>query len=513
MNLGSNQLTGPRSWAQAAAVGATVVVGLLLTVVIWLALSKMMVRGWPWQEAPGSVPPPAIDLMKVSLAVVAGVGGAVALVTGYRRQAEVEKAARRAEGEAREARILRFEERFGAAATQLGATSPTVRLAGVYALAALADQYPTDEYPGYRQQCVDVLCGYLRLTGPNLQSGELPRPELASGREISATVVSVIAAHLKDPGASTSWSVLDYDLTGACLVDVGFADCHFKGTATFDRTTFAGEASFRRARFDQPTSFKAAVFSGDTSFTEAAFCDTATFDNSDFRGDALFDSATFHRSAGFEDARFSKLAGFADATFVGETRFGQAAFDGRTSFNNAGFTGAASFAKAIFSSPTSFAKAEFVEFAMFSRADFLGAEHRFDEVVFGGGAFFGSTKFAGRCWFGEATFHGRASFESATFPDGAVFNDAEFAGATFDNARFAEYSSFSQATFHDAASFGAAEFRGTTLFGGANFHEGGSFDASTFARVKTDVFQDAQGLDRVSFARAGFSLGAGDDQQ
>jgi len=47
----------------------------------------------------------------------------------------------------------------GAAAAQLGDHDVAVRIAGVYAMAGVAD-----ESTGLRrQQCIDVLCGYLRL--------------------------------------------------------------------------------------------------------------------------------------------------------------------------------------------------------------------------------------------------------------------------------------------------------------------------------------------------------------
>jgi hypothetical protein len=51
-----------------------------------------------------------------------------------------------------------FNERFTTAAGQLGSETPAVRLAGVYAMAGLADDW-TDQ----RQTCIDVLCAYLRL--------------------------------------------------------------------------------------------------------------------------------------------------------------------------------------------------------------------------------------------------------------------------------------------------------------------------------------------------------------
>jgi hypothetical protein len=58
-----------------------------------------------------------------------------------------------------EQRTRMLNERFATAAEQLGNDKPAaVRLAGVYAMAGLADDWKEN-----RQTCVDVLCGYLRL--------------------------------------------------------------------------------------------------------------------------------------------------------------------------------------------------------------------------------------------------------------------------------------------------------------------------------------------------------------
>ena len=58
-----------------------------------------------------------------------------------------------------EQRTRTLNERFATAAGQLGSDKPpAVRLAGVYAMAGLADDWPEN-----RQTCVDVLCAYLRL--------------------------------------------------------------------------------------------------------------------------------------------------------------------------------------------------------------------------------------------------------------------------------------------------------------------------------------------------------------
>jgi hypothetical protein len=80
------------------------------------------------------------DLLKIGFAFAAGIGGVVALVTAYRRQRVAEFAHRlAARAEEREATRL-FNERFATAAGQLGDERPAVRLAGVYAMAGLADQ-------------------------------------------------------------------------------------------------------------------------------------------------------------------------------------------------------------------------------------------------------------------------------------------------------------------------------------------------------------------------------------
>ena len=85
-----------------------------------------------------------LGLGKVALTIAAGVGGAVALVVAYRKQGLAERHA--------------FLDRYATAAEQLGSSSATVRLAGIYALANLADQWEEQ-----RQQCVEVLCAHLRL--------------------------------------------------------------------------------------------------------------------------------------------------------------------------------------------------------------------------------------------------------------------------------------------------------------------------------------------------------------
>src|SRR5215475_7505150 len=75
-----------------------------------------------------------------------------------------------------EQRTRTLNERFATAAGQLGSDKPpAVRLAGVYAMAGLADDWPEN-----RQTCVDVLCAYLRLPyDPDPGDGAAPADRAA----------------------------------------------------------------------------------------------------------------------------------------------------------------------------------------------------------------------------------------------------------------------------------------------------------------------------------------------
>ena len=118
------------------------------------------------------------DLLKIGFAFAAGIGGVVALVTAYRRQRVAEFAHDlAARTEERETARL-FNERFATAAGQLGDDRSAVRLAGVYAMAGLADDWAEQ-----RQVCVNVLCAFLRMPYEPDPGGDAPeRTGRCSGR-------------------------------------------------------------------------------------------------------------------------------------------------------------------------------------------------------------------------------------------------------------------------------------------------------------------------------------------
>ncbi len=355
-------------------------------------------------------PAAPLEIGRTALTLVAGVGGAVALVVAYRRQRDVEQG--------------RFIERFGAAATQLGDPDVAVRIAGVYAMATTADEASS---LARRQQCIDVLCGYLRL-GFDPDQGTSNRTELVrrvrrgrvapdiegseeesrfrfrqNDRVVRETIVRVIASHLK-PSADVSWSENEFDFTGA----------------------YFSVAPFSGARFgSRKVAFSAATFGEGVT----------TFEGAHFKGDASFEGARFMcTDTTFEDVRFDSSASFSKAVF-----------------NGGGYTPV--FHRAVFNANADFGK-----------VDFLGAVPMFEHAKFHGGY----TSFYGAQFSVQATFNGSqfsggiASFNKAQFASGCEFNGVDFTnrGITFENTCFAgPHTSFYQSNFSSGVvSFENARF-------------------------------------------------------
>jgi uncharacterized protein YjbI with pentapeptide repeats len=148
-----------------------------------------------------------------------------------------------------EQRTRTLNERFATAAEQLGSDKPSaVRLAGVYAMAGLADDWEEN-----RQTCVDVLCAYLRLSyqpNPGADAPEPARRASRASREVRHTVIRVITAHLKD-GAAVSWQGLNFDFTGVVFDGGDFSRARFSGgEVDFSDAEFSGGAvRFSNAEF------------------------------------------------------------------------------------------------------------------------------------------------------------------------------------------------------------------------------------------------------------------------
>ncbi len=333
-----------------------------------------------------------VEAMKLALAIAAGLGAVVALVLNYRRHKIEESQSHRDDQRL-------FTDRFQAAADQLGNQLAAVKLAGVHAMAQLADDW--DER---RQTCIDVLCGYIRLSG-------------SDEPEVTATILRIIGERLRPESGTVGWRGCSFDFTGATFdaPKVDFRGADFSGV---------GVVSFADAVFSSPrVLFSDTTFAGGTvNFTGAQFAGTAVYFNrarfSD--GDVIFDDTCFT----------GETASFHKAIFVG----------GRVSFENATFSG-----RGVYFSDVEISRGGKVDF---DRAVFSGEETSFEQTKF--------------CRSAEVEFRrvvfarGRVSFDRATFSGGTVrFHDAEVAEARV---------SFSQAQITRCQlDFAFAKFRGGEL--------------------------------------------------
>ncbi|WP_232852174.1 pentapeptide repeat-containing protein [Nocardia acididurans] len=402
-----------------------VVIGLLVGVCTGLLLLR----------DDGEQPKP-LDRNTILVAVVAGLLAAALSLLALRRQRDSERG--------------RFAELFGAAAIQLGHSDVAVRIAGVYAMAGVADGAGT---PGQRQQCVDVLCGYLRLPyvpdeGASHLVSKTQRIEDAgtavervygyrqNDRQVRDTILRVIAGHLR-PGAERSWSSCDFDFSDVIFEDLDFRDVTFAGNATrFTNAVFVGGRGthFDRARFLGPrVTFRGAVFrAAATRFDGAIFAhsqpvrgerDTAgtTFTDVTFAAPVSFDGAQFGgvRTA-FTRATFAgDRSSFADATFAADlTTFEHVLFDG----------GRVTFATARFSS----ARITFADIRCYAEATAFDCAHLGSRGRWRVGGTrettFARAEYHGRVSFADAVFDGRA----AIFTGGDFFGEISFRRAAFD---------------------------------------------------------------------------------
>jgi uncharacterized protein YjbI with pentapeptide repeats len=244
-----------------------------------------------------------LELLKIGLAVVGGLGAVVALSVAYRKQQVSEAAHLIATRQEERDRTKFYNERYGAAAEQLGHERFAVRLAGVHAMVSLAD-----DWPAQRQICVDVLCAYLRTPVPEDDPNE---------REVRHVVLTTLLEHDWPDGLDAQ--PVTVDLRNAQLVDLDMANRVFKGTFVFDNAVFSGErTSFRGTDFLGRTTFRGATFAARETTFQLASVEKAVVD---------FSGATFAGgSVDFTGVRIT----------LGTLRFARAGLDGAAfDFGNA----------------------------------------------------------------------------------------------------------------------------------------------------------------------------------
>ena len=406
-----------------------------------------------------------IEVVKTGLSVGAGAGGVVALVLAGRRQWATEH----------DSAERRITELYSKAADQLGFDKePVVRLASLYALERLAQ-----DYPAHRQTIVNIICAYLRMPftppagdaqpaarGLGLRARHQARP--ASQRDLGRredlqvrlTAQQILTNHLKPTAAGRwrRWLDVDLDLTGATLVDFDLAGC------AVDRCRFTG------ARFRGATSFAGTTFEGAATFEGAEFLGDATFARAVFQANADLSGVAFRGSAGFDLVTFGGASTFRAATFARPVTFGNAVFTDTCTFDDAGFAAETTFDYAVARAAGNFRRVRFTDAAHFFSAEFHGWT-RFDEAEFRGSCALGFTRFHRTAHFIGTVFADDARFSSARFDGPVEVADSQFFGqADFDGTRFLERAQFTGATFAGPVDFTGVGFRRAAGFHHAFFY-------------------------------------------
>ncbi|MDV6296951.1 pentapeptide repeat-containing protein [Rhodococcus aetherivorans] len=291
--------------------------------------------------------------------------------------------------------------RFVSIAEQLASPALIVRLAGVAAMEALANEWlgdldvDEDQRQREAQACVNVLCSYLRspyeppngtdqpatLTKKVVKDTGTGTEEhheyLLDDMEVRKTIARTLATHLRKitpvPSVriySGPWSYMNLDLAGAYFRNVNFSKCQFLGDINFSGAKFEGSYA----------TFEDAEFSGPARFSEATFTSSrVNFKNVRFMQETWFLDTNFHSMfTDFTGIKSRYLTWFMRANFSGERiRFFEATFEGRgVLFNLVKFTDCVDvdFMRANFHAETVSMAIMFrrVNFLQFNNADFLG---------------------------------------------------------------------------------------------------------------------------------------------
>jgi uncharacterized protein YjbI with pentapeptide repeats len=156
------------------------------------------------------------------------------------------------------------QERYTTIAEQLSSEHETVRLAGVYALAALADEWQRAGELGQRDVAIKLLCAYLRAK-PRKNGGDKSTP--LSDSEVRKAIVLMIQTHT-DKTVEPRWEGSLIDLSGADLSGANFSGTDLTA-ANFSRANLSGanllEANLSSAQFPEAQLSKATLTYADLS--------------------------------------------------------------------------------------------------------------------------------------------------------------------------------------------------------------------------------------------------------
>lgn len=319
------------------------------TILIWevlaIAAFSLLAYLWGdwaiWESLTGAGNDPS-EIVKIALTTVGGLGAVGYIVIRYRDS----QASKRAE----ERELSRMvDDKMQAAINQLGSEQASTRIAGVYALAEIADTHHGGQHNGsrpdddYRQRIVDILCGYLRSDRerPTTDENGKPCKDGNYDKAVESTIIAVIWKHLQkerdDQGNQAVvqtleddqlWYTCSFDLHGAHIHETfDLSGATIQTSMNCDNVQFHGGAIFHNCII-QHGSFIGATITG-TWFTGATITDTrfigTTITDTRFDGatitDAWFDGATITDTwfdyATIKAIRFASIRDQDGITFTG----------------------------------------------------------------------------------------------------------------------------------------------------------------------------------------------------
>ncbi|MFE7630061.1 pentapeptide repeat-containing protein [Kocuria sp. NPDC057446] len=149
--------------------------------------------------------------------VIGGCIVGIGALLGFRASMRTRETMERTAKDTHEREVLSArQDRYSTAAEQLSSEHETVRLAGIYALAALADEWQVDGLDGQRDVSVKVMCSYLR---GRPRPGDGQEGHGGDDREVRNAIISVISAH-RAGEARLGWPDSQIDLKRAVLIKV-----------------------------------------------------------------------------------------------------------------------------------------------------------------------------------------------------------------------------------------------------------------------------------------------------
>jgi hypothetical protein len=372
----------------------------------------------PWND---DEPPELYEVVRSTVAAGALLAGAAGIVLALRKQQSTEDITKVTLERHQADAVTALRDRYTTAAQQLGDLSPAVRLAGVYAMSALADDWSICGRKLEVQTCIDVLCAYLRTPSPHAGGDASSMAE----REVRQTIIRAIIGRLQD----SRWNDNEFDFSDAFFdFPMTISSCKFNSRVSFDRVAFHDRVEISHCSFFNRATFASARFEGGIVFANVSFPEY----DPDFT-DTFFQQGLFNR------VRFGDGVGFANSRLI-NTEFNDVVFQGlRTDFASVSFTSRTTFFKCTFASAIS----------NFCQARFEGAPEA-EPASF---------------TISDCSFSGSTSFEMARFSVHTRISKIDVAERlSFDRATFA---SVSQTQFEhlDALSDGMITFEDIELHG------------------------------------------------